>query len=39
MSLRIFLCHAHEDKEAVRHLYQRLKAEGFAPWLDEEQTP
>lgn len=33
---RIFLCHASEDKPQVREVYQRLKAEGFQPWLDEE---
>jgi hypothetical protein len=33
---RIFLCHANEDKPQVRDVYQRLKAEGFQPWLDEE---
>ena len=33
---RIFLCHASEDKQQVREVYQRLKAEGFEPWLDEE---
>lgn len=33
---RIFLCHANEDKPQVRDVYQRLKAEGFDPWLDEE---
>ena len=33
---RIFLCHANEDKAQVRDVYQRLKAEGFQPWLDEE---
>ncbi len=35
-SLRVFLCHAHEDKVAVRDLYRRLGAEGIEPWLDEE---
>ncbi|HTP10322.1 MAG TPA: TIR domain-containing protein, partial [Anaerolineae bacterium] len=35
-SLRIFLCHSSADKPAVRELYQRLRADGFAPWLDEE---
>ena len=35
--LRIFLCHAHEDKSAVRELHQKLKAEGFDPWLDAER--
>jgi TIR domain len=33
---RVFLCHASEDKLAVRALYERLKASGFQPWLDEE---
>jgi hypothetical protein len=32
----VFLCHASGDKPAVRVLYQRLQAEGFKPWLDEE---
>ncbi len=36
--LKVFLCHASEDKPAVRGLYQRLKAEGWVdPWLDEEK--
>lgn len=34
--LRVFICHAHLDKPAARELYQRLKSDGFAPWLDEE---
>lgn len=34
--LRVFLCHSSRDKQQVRILYQRLKAEGFNPWLDEE---
>lgn len=34
--LRVFLCHASEDKAAVRVLYRRLKALGIDPWLDEE---
>jgi serine/threonine protein kinase len=34
--LKVFLCHSSEDKPAVRDLYQRLRAEGVAPWLDEE---
>ncbi|MFG6105340.1 SUMF1/EgtB/PvdO family nonheme iron enzyme [Leptothoe sp. EHU-05/26/07-4] len=33
--IRIFLAHASEDKEAVTHLYQCLKARGFQPWLDK----
>ncbi|NJN67419.1 MAG: SUMF1/EgtB/PvdO family nonheme iron enzyme [Chloroflexaceae bacterium] len=36
MSLRIFLCYAHEDRQVVGELYQRLKTEGFYPWMDQE---
>jgi hypothetical protein len=32
----VFLCHASGDKPAVRALYQRLQADGFQSWLDEE---
>jgi hypothetical protein len=36
--LRVFLCHASQDKPVVRELYQRLLAEGWIdPWLDEEK--
>jgi formylglycine-generating enzyme required for sulfatase activity len=35
--LRVFLCHASQDKPAVRELYQRLISESWVdPWLDEE---
>jgi len=35
--LKVFLCHASEDKPVVRELYQRLEAETWIdPWLDEE---
>lgn len=35
--LRVFLCHASQDKPVVRELYQRLLAEGWIdPWLDED---
>ncbi|MEJ5241093.1 MAG: TIR domain-containing protein, partial [Anaerolineales bacterium] len=34
--LKVFLCHAAEDKPLVRELYDRLKADGFDPWLDSE---
>lgn len=34
--LRVFLCHASGDKPTVRGLYHRLRADGFEPWLDEE---
>lgn len=32
---KVFLCHASDDKPRVRELYDRLKADGFEPWLDE----
>jgi hypothetical protein len=36
--LRVFLCHASQDKPVVRELYQRLLAEEWIdPWLDEEK--
>jgi TIR domain len=34
--LRVFLCHASEDKERVRKLYKLLQAAQVKPWLDEE---
>jgi TIR domain len=30
------LCHAREDKSAAKDLYHCLKADGFDPWLDEQ---
>ena len=35
--LLIFLSHASQDKAPVRELCERLKADGFDPWLDEER--
>ena len=36
--LRVFLCHASQDKPVVRELYHRLVAEPWIdPWLDEEK--
>jgi len=36
--LKVFLCHASQDKTLVRELYQKLSAEGWIdPWLDEEK--
>ena len=36
--LRVFLCHASQDKPVVRELYQRFNTEGWIdPWLDEEK--
>jgi DNA-binding winged helix-turn-helix (wHTH) protein len=34
--LRVFLCHASNDKTIVRELYERLVVDGIDPWLDEE---
>lgn len=34
--LKVFLCHASDDKPQVRRLYKRLKDKGLDPWLDEE---
>jgi formylglycine-generating enzyme required for sulfatase activity len=34
-SLKIFLAHAREDENRVRELYQRLKTQGYSPWLDK----
>ncbi|MBK8784689.1 MAG: SUMF1/EgtB/PvdO family nonheme iron enzyme [Anaerolineales bacterium] len=35
--LSVFLCHASQDKPAVRELYKRLSSEKWIdPWLDEE---
>jgi hypothetical protein len=33
---RVFLCHSSADKPVVQQLYGRLLADGFRPWLDEE---
>lgn len=35
-SLKVFLCHATEDKPSVRSLYSRLLRDSFDVWLDEE---
>jgi sugar/nucleoside kinase (ribokinase family) len=32
--LRIFLCHASEDKNSALTLYDRLRNDQFEPWLD-----
>jgi hypothetical protein len=34
--LKVFLCHAKENKSEVRELYERLQSDGFQPWFDEE---
>lgn len=36
--LRVFLCHASQDRPLVRELYQRFLSEGWIdPWLDEKK--
>ena len=35
-SVKVFLCHAHSDRETVRTLWSRLKRDGVEAWLDRE---
>jgi HD-GYP domain-containing protein (c-di-GMP phosphodiesterase class II) len=35
--LKVFLCHAHADRDAVRALYARLTRDGADAWLDKEK--
>jgi formylglycine-generating enzyme required for sulfatase activity len=35
--LKVFLCHAHSDRNAVRDLYQHLIEDGVDAWLDKEK--
>lgn len=35
--LGVFLCHAHDDKEIVHKLYDRLVRDGIRVWLDVER--
>ncbi|HEX9386188.1 MAG TPA: toll/interleukin-1 receptor domain-containing protein [Anaerolineales bacterium] len=35
--LKVFLCHAHADRDAVRALYTRLTKDGMDAWLDKEK--
>jgi len=35
--LKIFLCHAHSDREVVHTLYTRLANDGMDVWLDRER--
>ena len=34
-TIRVFLCHASDDKPRVRELYEQLRSDGIEPWLDE----
>jgi hypothetical protein len=36
LGLQVFICHSSGDKAVARTLYHKLKKDGFAPWLDEE---
>jgi hypothetical protein len=31
---KVFICHAHENKDDADNLYEEFKAEGLRPWLD-----
>ena len=33
--LKVFLCHAHADRDPVRALYTRLAKDGVDAWLDK----
>jgi formylglycine-generating enzyme required for sulfatase activity len=35
--LKVFLCHAHADRDTVRSLYTRLTQDGVDAWLDKEK--
>ncbi len=35
--LKVFLCHAHADRDSVRALYNRLIKDGVDAWLDKEK--
>jgi hypothetical protein len=34
--IQVFLCHANEDKDEVRKIYEKLKRNGIKPWMDKE---
>lgn len=36
-TLKVFLCHSHADRDAIRALWSRLKKDGVDPWLDREK--
>ena len=39
VKLKVFLCHASQDKPIVRDVYRKLSSEGWIdPWLDEEKS-
>jgi len=36
--LKVFLSHAHADRDVVRALYTRLTKDGVDAWLDKENS-
>ena len=32
----VFICHASEDKERAKEIYEQLESKGIKPWLDRE---
>jgi hypothetical protein len=36
--LKVFLCHARSDRDAVHALYARLTKDGVDAWLDKEKN-
>jgi hypothetical protein len=35
MTLKVFISYASEDSVSANDLYEKLKAEGFSPWMDK----
>jgi len=35
--LKVFLCHAHADRDCVHVLYDHLTKDGVDAWLDKEK--
>lgn len=33
--MKVFICHAHEDKEVAEKIYRDLKQAGIEPWIDK----
>jgi len=36
--LKVFLCHAHADRDPVRGLYARLANDGVDAWLSSRES-
>ncbi|EAW0814574.1 TIR domain-containing protein, partial [Salmonella enterica subsp. enterica serovar Derby] len=37
--MKIFLAHAKEDEETTEVIYDKLKNDGFNPWMDIKDIP